>query len=296
MRNSLPARATSSAGPFTRIESPRTGLGMGLSLVAMNRGDPKCVGVAKGEASLPIIGLVSERKRMLEALERRESLLLLGPRGCGKTTVIRAAIEAHSAKSDIVYVHYSSSLHQLLISLARALFQSGHRYLNRFAPKLTNREKWLVQQTSLHLKGLLWSALEAEPKTIILDEVDGASHPIFRFMQRLYFAKGMTMFAAARDSVALGALSRLFWHPEKVIHFKLLSTIEAEQLFDIAVEHFHLGEFGVEEFRPKVLNAANGNPGQIVEMCRLATDPQYVSGKYIKFAPLRIDAMMKFLI
>ncbi|HTU46879.1 MAG TPA: AAA family ATPase [Bryobacteraceae bacterium] len=277
------------------MKEASTGLCAGLPLLAMSRGSPKSSGVVKSEASLPIIGLVSEQKRILEALEKHESLLLLGPRGCGKSTVIRAAIDARPAKSDIVYVPYSSALHQLLISLASALLQSGHRYLHQLASKPASRKKWFSEQTSLHLKGLLWNALEAEPRTIILDEVDGASHPIFRFMQRLYFGKGMAIFAAARDSVALGALSRLFWHPEKVIHFKPLSAIEAAQLFDIAVDRFHLGELDIEEFRRKVLDAADGNPGQIVEMCRLATNSQYVSGKYIKFAPLRIDAMMKFL-
>ena len=37
-----------------------------------------------------------------------------------------------------------------------------------------------------------------------------------------------------------------------------------------------------------------GNPGQIVEMCRSATEPLYVSGRHIKFAPLRIDALIRF--
>jgi hypothetical protein len=29
-------------------------------------------------------------------------------------------------------------------------------------------------------------------------------------------------------------------------------------------------------------------------MCRLAAQPQYHSGSYIKFSPLRIDTVMKF--
>jgi hypothetical protein len=170
-----------------------------------------------------------------------------------------------------------------------------HKSLQGILSKNSNPEKWLSRQTSIHLKGLLWNALEAEPRTIILDGVDGASHVVYRFLQRLYFTSGMVMFAAARDSVALGNLSRLFWHPDKVIHFKPLTDIEAAQLFEIAVDHFRLGELEIDEFRQKVLKAANGNPGQIIQMCRLAADPQYVSGKYIKFAPLRIDAMIKFL-
>jgi hypothetical protein len=29
-------------------------------------------------------------------------------------------------------------------------------------------------------------------------------------------------------------------------------------------------------------------------MCRLAAQPQYHAGRYIKFSPLRIDTVMKF--
>jgi hypothetical protein len=190
----------------------------------------------------------------------------------------------------------SPDVYELLVSLARALLHSRHGYLQRVVPKSADSGKWLSQQTSVHLRGILWSALEAEPRTIILDGVDGASHPIYRFLQRLYFAPGMVMFAAARESVALGALSRLFWHPQKVIHFKLLSEVDTAQLFDLAIDRFGLGHLGIEEFWHKVLEAANGNPGQIIQMCRLAMDPQYVAGTYIKFVPLRMDALIKELV
>ena len=50
----------------------------------------------------------------------------------------------------------------------------------------------------------------------------------------------------------------------------------------------------LDEFREKVLESAHGRPGQIIEMCRLATQPQYLAGRYVKFAPLRIDKLIKF--
>lgn len=241
---------------------------------------------------LPLIGLLSERKRVFDAVEKRESVLLLGPRGCGKTTVIRSVL---GNRDDVIYLCYSPNLHVLLLSLTRALLHERHSYFRPVLSKHSDPESWLSRQTSIHLKGVLWNALEAEPRTIILDGVDGASHPVYRFLQRVYFTRGMALLAAARDSVALGSLGRLFWHPEKTIHFKHLTEHEAGQLFEIAADRFRLGELEIEEFRQKVLQAANGNPGQIVQMCRLAANPQYISGKHIKFAPLRIDAMMKFL-
>jgi hypothetical protein len=139
--------------------------------------------------------------------------------------------------------------------------------------------------------------LEAEPRTIVLDGVDGASHPIFRFLQRLYFARGMVIIAASRDGMALGALGRLFWDTRKFLQFRELAESEAEQLFELATGHLGLRklDLSLEDFREKVLEAARGNPGQIIEMRRLAANPQYVTGRHIKFAPLRIDALMKFM-
>ncbi len=36
-------------------------------------------------------------------------------------------------------------------------------------------------------------------------------------------------------------------------------------------------------------------PFRPVEMCRMASNPVYLSGKHIKFAPLRIDALVRFI-
>lgn len=250
------------------------------------------------EANLPVIGLVNERRHLLEALQKRTSLLILGPHGAGKTRLIRSVTQDLPPKSDIIYVEYSSTLHDLLVKLTRVLLKSGHRSLRQLAAAGPDIDAWLLRQTSVHLKGILWSSLEAEPRTIILDGVDGASHPIYRFLQRLYFTPGMAIVAASHDAVALGALGRLFWNPRLALQLRPLSEPDAERLFELAADQAGLRAraLKLEEFREKVLDAAGGNPGQIVEMCRLAAMPQYVTGTYIKFAPLRIDALMKFMV
>jgi hypothetical protein len=95
--------------------------------------------------------------------------------------------------------------------------------------------------------------------------------------------------------MSLGSLGRLFWDPREAIHLHPLNHADANRLFDLAVVRFGLGHLDIEEFRGKVVEAARGNPGQLIEMCKLASDPIYVTGKHIKFAPLRIDVLMKFI-
>jgi hypothetical protein len=93
----------------------------------------------------------------------------------------------------------------------------------------------------------------------------------------------------------LGELHRLFWDPRRTVQVTPLSEPEASTLFELAADRFGLREFDLADFRPRVLDNAKGNPGQIVEMCRMARDPQYRSGKHIMFAPLRIDLMARYL-
>jgi hypothetical protein len=104
----------------------------------------------------------------------------------------------------------------------------------------------------------------------------------------------MALFAASRDAFSLGTLARLFWNPANALHIPPFHEHDAEQLFEAAADRFQLRHLDLAEFRYKVLESARGNPGQIIEMCRLAARPQYHSGRYIKFSPLRIDTVMKF--
>lgn len=212
---------------------------------------------------------------MLAAVRKRESALLLGRAGSGKTRLLRLALESSGGRA--LYIPYVPVPHDLLASLASALLPES-----------------VACSTSVRLRGLLWNHLEANPCVILVDGVHGASHPVYRFFQRLYHAPGMAIIAAARDVAGLGALRRLFWDPRHVIHLRPLARADALRLFELAAERFQLRGLELNGFRRQVLESAKGNPGQIIEMCRLAAKAEYVSGRRVKFAPLRIDAMIRF--
>jgi hypothetical protein len=217
--------------------------------------------------------------------------LLLGPRGSGKTRLIQ---EALSGNRQVLYLAWEPTLHTLLTAMARVLVAAGHSDFGRRAKPGADVESWLKAQPSVHLRGLLWNSLEAAPVSIVLDGIAGAGFRTYRFLQRIYHTPGMALFASSRDAPGLGALARLFWNPEKVLHIPPLQERDAGKLFESAAGHFKLRHLELDEFRDKALESARGNPGQIIEMCRLAAQPQYQAGRYIKFTPLRIDTVIKF--
>ncbi len=228
------------------------------------------------EPQLPLVNMTREVDRLRLALASGDPLLLLGTQGSGKTRLIR---EALSGSANTIYIAWQPTLHALLIAMARALDVP---------------ESLLKTQTSVHLKGLLWNTLESSPATIVLDGIASAGFPAYRFLQRVYHTPGVALFAASRDVSSLGALARLFWNPQEAVHIAPLQERDAGRLFESAAGHFELGHLDLDEFREKVLASAGGNPGQIIEMCRLAAQPQYLCGRHIKFAPLRIDMVTKF--
>lgn len=241
-------------------------------------------------SALPLIGLLRERQTLLNAIRRRESLLMLGPAGSGKTALVRSVLNSELRGQSLVHISSFEAPHDLLVSIARGLLRSRHGAFCRAVNGSSGA--W----TSVHLKGLLWNALEREPATIILDGITRAGHQTYRFLQRLYFAPGMTLVAMARNHLHLGELHRLFWDPRTTHYLQPLSGPEAFRLFEAAADYFELRHLSLDDFRKKVLDSAKGNPGQIVEMCRFAAKPMYTTGsRHVKFAPLRIDVMMRLL-
>jgi hypothetical protein len=239
--------------------------------------------------------MAKEMQRLSLAFATGHPLLLLGPPGSGKTRVIQ---EALSGNRRVLCIPWEPTLHALLTGMARALIAARHA---GFASRVgapsgpdADPEAWLAVQTSIHLKGLLWTAVERSPVPMMLDGIAGAGFPTYRFLQRIYHTPGMALFAASRDALSLGALARLFWNPAKTLNVPPLHERDAEQLFEATADHFKLRNLDLDQFREKVLESARGNPGQIIEMCRLAAQPQYHADRYIKFSLLRIDTVMRF--
>jgi len=240
------------------------------SVPAENAADAAC----RNAEEVRLVGRRNEVATLASALEQRQSRLILGPRGIGKTRLIQEALA--QSERPCLFVKEPRVLHQLLVELAAGLRCAVRR------------------STSIVLKPAVLEALRSRPRCVVVDDIADADPRMYRFLQQIYHSPGSCLIVAARSRARLGHLHKLFWDPREEIALQPLDHREARALFDAAAEALGLTGFDLEGFRRNALAAARGNPGQIVAMCRMAARPEYHSGRRIKFPSLRIDAFTAF--
>jgi hypothetical protein len=228
-----------------------------------------------------MVGRREEMEALSSVLKSRQPRLIVGPAGIGKTRLLDECIAGTGQR--VVRVEQPPVLHHLLVRLAEQLGCRSARYSSA------------ARATSMHLKPLVLHALRADPAVVMVDNLDSGDPRMYRFLQELYYIPGASLMVTTRSMDRIGYVRKLLWDPREKIVMKPLSRPESMALFEEAAHIFRLESFDVEDFRNKVLDAAHGNPGKIIAMCRLATQPEYRTGRHIKFLPLRMDMLSAFV-
>ena len=237
--------------------------------------------LAEAPEHIPLLGRRDEVRTLADALRARKSCLITGPAGIGKTRLIQEALAV--SRQPLLRVGRPGVLHGLLVELAERLSCPAGRFAS------------VRQATSAALKPCVLDALRRAPRCVILENVGAASPPMYRFLQQLYHVPGVCLIVTAASRDSLGHLRKLLWDPREEIALDPLTRAEAADLFDAAARAYLLESFDLDAFRGQVLAAAQGNPGQILTMCRMACRPEYQDGRHIKFLPLRMDALTAFV-
>lgn len=229
---------------------------------------------------VPLVGRSVELRFLTNSLRRRKPVLLLGALGSGKSRLLEEAMRL--ADPHAALIRRPAVLHSLLVSLGEALGCGA------------KSSSSLAYETSVALKAKVLDALRRSPRCLILEDVATADPRMYRFLQQAYYVPQVSLVVTALSRGHLGHLHKLMWDPRAEIRLEPLNRQDSARLFDYAAEHYRLSALEVAPFRQKVLAAAQGNPGQILAMCRLAARPEYQEGRYIKFLPLRIDVLTSF--
>jgi len=226
---------------------------------------------------IALVGRRNEVSALADALANRQSRLIAGPNGIGKTRLIQEALAI--SRQPYVSVSGPDVLHRLLVELAQGLRCRSERFDE------------LRQATTIHLKPLVLNKLSEDPCCVVIEDIEDVEPRMYRFLQKLYYVPCSCLIVTSRSPGRLGHLQKLLWDPGMQLVVPPLTHAESLELFENAGRLYELNQLDLDEFRHKVLRAARGNPGQILGMCRLAAQPQYRVGRHIKFVPLRIDVM-----
>jgi len=227
---------------------------------------------------LPLVGRRKERNALAALFRQGSRALVLGPRGMGKTRLVAEAAQA-------------AGVEPLILSSPGPLMELARQLLDQMSGALPPAAS-TRRLTSQVLQSRVLRALEARPRWIWIEDPAPAGARVARFFERVLWIDGCGLVVCAEDRAQLGRLASLLWDPRTHIVLRPLARADSEALLDEAIRVFCLHPRGpLAAFRTQALEAAAGNPGRIVTLCRLAAQPQYWHHGHLLFAPLWIDTL-----
>jgi hypothetical protein len=248
-----------------------------------------------------LIGRKDELRELREAIQKGESRVVWGPMDVGKTAVIKAAISElpDAEKGRCIYWSGSASGKQLLSYLVGKLYEAGALFARKriHADGVTSASlsRWLQKQTSLRLRGILYTALLQGHYRIFLDDFPPANHNMAHLLKEIMYRCRTPIYLAARDcsQKGIGHAWSLYWNDGLRLQLNPLPERMARKLLDVCIEQFALGIPEPNEFREDVLRLSGNIPGSIVRMCELAIAAKYRSGDRIKITLVHADYLMR---
>lgn len=248
-----------------------------------------------------LIGREAETDRLHAALRERESQLIWGAPDSGKTFLIAnvlAALPASDRRKCICWTGMGTR-RQLTEHLVGGLYLAGDPYVRKKvqADGLDDASlsRWISEQSSLRLRGILFTAAEQGEYRFFLDHLPPVSHAFGEFLKEIvYRTKTPVYFMGHGYSQAeIGHAWSLYWTDEYRIPLRPLPEAAAGELLEMCIGRFSLGSLDLDGFREELLRLSGNLPGAIVKMCELAANPRYHFGDQVKLKLLHVDYLLQ---
>jgi AAA ATPase domain len=244
------------------------------------------------------LGREAELARLEQAIRKRESLLVWGEAGAGKSTLVSQVL-SRLPKGEArwcVRAVGNGSPHDILRSIAQGfgddpLFRSKFRAETGYGALFSH---WVKAQTSLRLRGLLYRAAREGQYRIFLEDLAPMTHMLARIAKELMLNQSTPIYAIARGwtYAELGNGAALYWNDRLRLHVGGLSSIAAKELLEISIRRCGLLGLDLAGFRDDILDFSGMLPGAIVRMCEAAADAHYHFEGRIKTKLLHVDYLV----
>jgi hypothetical protein len=248
-----------------------------------------------------LIGRKEELRALREAIQKGESRVVWGPTDVGKTALIRMAISElpEAERTHCIYWTGAASGKQLLSYFVSQLYGMGapfvRKRVNADGVTEVSLTRWLHKQTSLRLRGILYTALSQGHYRIFLDHFPATNHNMTHLMKEIMYRCRTPIFLAARDcsQKGIGHAWSLYWNDGLRIQLNPLPERIAQKLLDVCIRDFGLDALDLENFREDVLRLSGNVPGSIAKMCELAAAAKYRSGHHVKITLVHADYLLQ---
>ena len=248
-----------------------------------------------------LVGRELEMRRLQMALRKRQSQLIWGAADAGKTFLIKNAISElpeHERRKCVCWTG-PASRRQLVAHLIGELYLAGdplvRKKVHADGAGTDTLTRWVSEQSSLRLRGILFTAAEQSEYRFFIDHLPQATQAMSQFMKEIVYRTKTPIYLTSHghSQGELGGACSLYWTDEFRIRVGPLSGGSARELLETCIRTFRLSSLDLEGFREQVLHLSGCLPGGIVKMCELAADPRYRYGDQIKVKLVHVDYLMQ---
>jgi len=251
-------------------------------------------------ADIPLVDRESEALRLHDAILKRESLLISGPAGIGKSALILKVLgELPSAMArHCFYLSVVEGVQPLLRWLLQRLYKLGdatlRRQLHVEGIRQNTFKSWLKHQPTSRLKGAVYRSMEKGKYWVFLDHLPPLTHAEAKIVRELVWMRKTPVFLLARGPTErdIGRVGNIYWGSRQQLSLGSLPEPAGSELLERCIQTLGLEKLGLQGFREDVLRFSGLVPGAIVRMCQLAQAPKYRIGSRLKTRLIHIDCLM----
>jgi energy-coupling factor transporter ATP-binding protein EcfA2 len=248
-----------------------------------------------------LIGREHELALLCAAIAERRSLLICGPTGAGKSALLQNALscveENHRRKCVVCEAEGTpiAIWQRMMRALAAVDDQEVLTRVENEAGSYQQFERWLRDQTSLRLRGILRRAARAREYSIFLEAAAPLPDGAYRLLQEWVWSARTPVILLGRGLTVheLGKAAQLYWHEGLRLNLGPLEWAPAKVLLEHSISRFDLAELADEEFRDFVLKQSERLPGRIAMLCELASNTAYQHEGHVKLHTLAVDFLLQ---
>jgi len=243
-----------------------------------------------------------ETRRLRDAILSRQSLMICGPAGIGKTALVSRVLADLPPRlaTHCLYLGSIKDLPDLLRQLVRRLYTARDASLRRQlvaeGVSATTFDVWVKAQSSSRLRGALYRAVGAGDYKLFFDHLPPLTRAVANVIKELFWMRKTPVYLlplAYSEQSFLHASRFFYWGDRERLLLGPLPNSAARELLESCIQQVGLPRFDLQGFREEVLELSGRVPGAITAMCALAADPRYQFGNRIKTKTIYLDYLMK---